>query len=256
MSEVWLQNMTWEDFQSRMTDSSGIVIVPVGSTEQHGRHLPLGSDTFVAMAIAEEAAKKTGAVVAPPLWYGWSPHHTVLPGTITIRPEILVELVYDVMQSLAAYECKSVILLNGHRIVNIAWLQIAAERAQRVLGLRVKIFDPAYMSRDIADELGFGQVGHAEEIESSHMWYCHPELYHVDKVLDYVPESSKFHKIDPRLAGDTLCYVPLTREGMRQSVDCGKGVSGSPSRASVEKGKAYHEHLVNRLTEVIELIRE
>ena len=58
LSEVWLQNMTWEDFQSRMTDSSGIVIVPVGSTEQHGRHLPLGSDTFVAMAIAEEAAKR------------------------------------------------------------------------------------------------------------------------------------------------------------------------------------------------------
>lgn len=80
--------------------SKGVAIVPIGSVEQHSYHLPLGTDTYVAMTIAEEAAEKTGAVLTPPVWFGWSPHHMVLPGTVTIRPEVLSELTYDIIESL------------------------------------------------------------------------------------------------------------------------------------------------------------
>ncbi len=251
MAGAWLQNMTWEEFKEGIQETK-VVLVVVGSTEQHGAHLPLGTDTMVAMALAEDASAKTGAIIAPPLWFGWSPHHMALPGTVTIRPEVLIELLYDVLQSLAEHGCRNFIIINGHRIVNIPWMQLAAERAQRILQVRVGIFDPAFMSKEIVDKLEFGPVGHAEEIESSHMWYCFPQLYHEDKTLDCPPERIELYHVDPRAAGDTLCYVPSTKERMRESVEVSKGTSGSPVRSSREKGKLYHEHLVKRLTQVIQ----
>ncbi|MGE5578965.1 MAG: creatininase family protein [Bacillota bacterium] len=249
-----LQNMTWEEFGEEAKRGT-VVILPVGSTEQHGGHLPVGTDTMVAIALAEAASVRTGAVVAPPIWYGWSPHHMVLPGTVTVRPEVLLELVYDVMESLAKHGCRRLILINGHRIVNIPWMQIAAERARRLLGIHVVLFDPAYMSKEIVDRLGFGPLGHAEEIESSHMWYCHPELYHAERAVDYVPGPTSLYSVDPRYSGDTLCYVPSTAQGMSKSVEAAKGTTGSPTKASREKGREYHEHLVARLVEVVEQMR-
>lgn len=97
--QVWLQSLTWEEVAQKTRESKNTIILPVGSTEQHGTHLPVGTDTMVAIALAESAARKAEVLVAPPLWFGWSPHHMVLPGTITIRPEILIEVVYDVVKS-------------------------------------------------------------------------------------------------------------------------------------------------------------
>lgn len=250
MRQNLLYEMTWEEVDEKRCENP-CVIVPVGSTEQHGPQLPLGTDTLMALAVSRDAAAATGALVAPPLWYGWSPHHMVLPGTVTIRPEVLIELLYDVLQSLSEHGFKKFVLVNGHRIVNIPWMQITAERAQRQLGVRISIFDPAYMSKDIVDQLGFGPVGHAEEIETSQLWYCHPDLYHGERSIDFLPGHKYLYKVDPRATGDTLCYVPSTKETMMESVKNAKGTSGKPSKASVEMGKKYHEHLVNRLTEVI-----
>jgi creatinine amidohydrolase len=56
--EVWLQNMTWEDVKQKTSESKGTIILPIGSTEQHGPHLPVGTDTMVANSIAEAAALK------------------------------------------------------------------------------------------------------------------------------------------------------------------------------------------------------
>ena len=81
---IWLQNMKWEEVENALERSENVAIIPVGSTEQHGKHLPLGSDSFAAIGLADDVAKRTGAVVAPPIWFGWSPHHMWLPGTITL----------------------------------------------------------------------------------------------------------------------------------------------------------------------------
>lgn len=250
MTGHWLQDMTWEDYKDSLRKCS-VVLIPIGSTEQHGPHLPLGTDTMVACALAADASERTGAIIAPPLWFGWSPHHLALPGTISIRAEVLAEVLYDTVASLNQHGCDNFVVINGHRIVNVAWIQIAGERARRLLNVRLVMFDPAYMSKEIVDKLGFGPVGHAEEIESSHMWYCHPELYHADRVLDFVPSPKSLYSVDPRYAGDTLCYVPSTVPDMMPSVQAAKGVTGSPSKASREKGKQYHEYLVSRLVEVI-----
>ena len=254
--EVHFQNLTWEEVRQRAIDSRGTIILPIGSTEQHGPHLPVGTDTMLAVAVAEAAARKTGVLVAPPLWFGWSPHHLMLPGTITIHAETLIEFVYDMLESLYQHDFTRFIILNGHRIVNVPWMQIAAERAKRKLGVKVVIFDPAYMSKEIVESLGWGEIGHAEEIEGSHMWYCCPELVKMDRAKDNPHQDHALLRIDPRSAGDTLCYVPSSRAEQEAVVKNSGGTIGEPHKASRGGGQKYHQHLVKRMVEVIQMIQD
>jgi creatinine amidohydrolase len=248
---VWLQERRWQEIQQYRDRGAGLAIIPVGSVEQHGYHLPLGTDSMVAIRLAEDAAQRTNAIVTPPLWFGWSPHHMALPGSISIRPQILIEMLFDILSSLATHGFKQFIIVNGHRIVNIPWIQICAEKAQRELGVRVAIYDPAYMSKEIVDRIGFGELGHAEEIETSHMLYIMPYLVRMEKAKDSSPPERKLYHVDPRITKDTLCYVPGTAKDLKQAAKKSGGVSGRPSLATAEKGKELHEHLVARLVEVI-----
>lgn len=211
---------------------------------------------MVANALAEAGAKETHALVAPPLWFGWSPHHMVMSGTITIRPEILIEFGYDMVESLATHGFDKIIFINGHRIVNVTWLQIVGERAKRKLDVKIAIFDPAYMSKEFVKDTDWGPVGHAEEIEGSHMCHCYPELVKMDRAIDNPHSKKHLYSVDPSYRGDTLCYVPSSATEMKSLVDDSGGTSGEPSKASSEMGKQYHSHLVKRLIEVIRMIRE
>jgi creatinine amidohydrolase len=254
MQTIKLEQLSWTDVEVYL-ESDNRIILPVGSTEQHGAFAPLGTDTYVAKAIAEDAGKKTGVLVAPPLWFGWSPHHLVKPGTISIRAEILIELLCDAIGSLAEHDFKNFVIVNGHRIVNIPWMQIAAERVQRTLGVKMVLFDPAFMSKEVVAELGFGTIGHGEEIEISHMCHCHPELIRLDKATDNRHGETPLYHLDPQNPRDTLCYVPATREDLQEVFDrTGDTITGHPSQATPEKGKAYHEHLVRRLVQVLEIL--
>ncbi len=252
---VWLQENSWTDVDAYLRNQGDVVVVPVGSTEQHGLHLPLGTDTIVAMKLAEAAAERAKVLVAPPLWFGWSPHHLVLPGTVTLRPEVLIEVLFDVIQSLHHHGFRKFVVINGHRIVNIPWMQIAAERAQRTLGVKVVLFDPAYMSKAIVRDLAFGPVGHSEEIETSHMLYMAPEMVHLDKAKDNPVPAHTLYSVDPASSGDTLCYVPSTLRDMQRSAEVAGGTTGTPSRSSTDKGERYHRHLVDNLVKVIEALR-
>jgi creatinine amidohydrolase len=255
MKSIRLEQVSWKDVETYLA-SDNRIILPVGSTEQHGAFAPLGTDTYVARAVAEGAAQAAGVLVAPPLWFGWSPHHLVKPGTISIRAEILTEVLCDAIGSLAGHGFKNFVVVNGHRIVNIPWMQIAAERVQRTLGVKVVLFDPAYMSKEVAAKLGFGPIGHGEEIEISHMCHCHPDLVRLDEAADNPHEETPLYHLDPQDPRDTLCYVPATREGLQQTFErTGDTITGCPSQATPQKGKVYHDHLVGRLVQVLEMLK-
>ncbi|HPL54556.1 MAG TPA: creatininase family protein [Bacillota bacterium] len=247
----WLQTKSWKEAELLIEESNGVAIIPIGSVEQHGYHLPIGTDSYVAITLAEEAAERTNAILVPPVWFGWSPHHMVLPGTITITTEVLIGLTYDIINSLSKHGVDKIILINGHRIVNIPWMQITAEKAQRELGVTVKIFDPAYMSKDIICNLGFGAIGHAEEVETSHMMYKYPELVHLELAKDNPIKPQDLYSPDPAYIHDTLCYVPSKFEHAKENAKIAGGTGGEPSKANVDKGKIYHNHLVNNLVKVV-----
>ena len=256
MSSMWLQEKSSQDVGDYLK-SDDRIIIPVGSTEQHGSFAPLGTDTYVAATLAEEASARAGVLTSPPLWFGWSPHHLVRPGTISIRAEVLIEVLSDVIKSLADHGFRKFVIINGHRIVNISWMQIAAERAQRELKVKVVIFDPAYMSKEIVKELGFGPIGHAEEIEISHMLYRYPDLVDIKKARDNPHKARHLYHLDPHDPRDTLCYIPATREDLNDIYKkTGDTVGGTPTESSAEKGKRYHDHLVGRLIEVLDQLKE
>ncbi len=255
MPTLWLQEQTWSDIETYLKGDDRILL-PIGSTEQHGRFAPLGTDTYVAISLAEDVSAKLGVLAAPPLWYGWSPHHLVHPGTVSVRAEILLEVMFDTIKSLAQNGFKKFVVINGHRIVNISWMQIAAERAQRELGVKVVLFDPAYMSKEIAGELHFGPIGHADEIEISHMVYRYPHLIDLDRARDNPLVAKELHHVDPREKKDTLCYVPATIQDWKNVYErTGDTIGGSPTASSAEKGKRYHEHLVERLSQVLQELK-
>jgi len=253
----WLHEMRWPDVKEYL-EKRNVILLPVGSTEQHGKHGPLGTDSFVAIRLAEDASNETEAISAPPLFFGWSPHHLALPGTISIEPTVLAPLLFQIVKSLSVHGFKNFIVINGHRITNLPWIQIAAEKAQSELDVRVVIFDPAYMSKEIASELGFGPIGHAEEAEISQMLYIQPELVKMHEAVDspeHAHARSLYH-IDPRSTQDTLCYVPSTLSTMKRLARETGGSTGKPTEASADLGQRLHEHLVKRLVEVIKEMEE
>ena len=166
-------------------------------------------------------------------------------------------MLYDTIQSLALHNFTQFLIINGHRIVNISWMQIAAERAQRELKVKVVIFDPAYMSKEIVKSLGLGPIGHAEDIEISQMRHLHPDLVHMEQAADNPHQETHLYHLDPQDSRDTLCYVPATKEDLQAAYEkTGDTIGGRPSRSSPEKGRAYHQHLVDRLVEVLEQLKE
>jgi creatinine amidohydrolase len=249
MADIWLQEQSWQQVADYLQCDDRIII-PVGRTEQHCCFAPLGTDTYVAIALAEDAATREKVLIAPPLWLGWSPHHLVQPGTISVRAEILLEVLFDTLESLALHGFTNFVVINGHRIVNIPWMQIAAERAQRKLKVRVALFDPAHMSKEF-DEFAC-PIGHAEEIEISHMLHYRPDLIRLEQAADCPPQEQSLYHIDPKDRRDSLCYVPATVDDMRASLtENGDTINGCPTRSDAETGKKYHDHLVARLVTVL-----
>ena len=167
----------------------------------------------------------------------------VLPGTVTIRPEVLSELTYDIIESLNAHGLNKIILINGHRIVNVVWMQVCAQKAQSKLGCTVKIFDPAYMSKDIVKELGFGPVGHAEEVETSHMMARYPDMVHLEKAIDNPIKDTPLYS------------VPSTLEHAKAAAKKSGGCTGEPSKSDARRGQIYHNHLVKNLIAVVEQLQ-
>src|SRR3954468_8171057 len=97
--------MRWEELGAkeieRLDRDASVLILPLGSVEQHGRHLPVGTDTMLAHGLSIAAAGRLpgGVAVLPPPWYGFSPHHMRFAGTITLRSETLIAIVEDVVAS-------------------------------------------------------------------------------------------------------------------------------------------------------------
>lgn len=257
-SSVWIQEQTWPDIAEYLMEND-IILVPIGSTEQHGHHLPTGCDTYAAIALAEDVAKKSGVLTTPPLWFGDSPHHLGFPGTITLRSETLIEVTKDICRSLAKTGFKKVILINGHRSANLPALNIAIKslHEEEFPDIFFAVVDPFKISSKFAKAKRESEhMYHAEEIETSHIMYKFPELVRSDKIIREIPpfetKFSPFFMLDPYRPVEKIDIAFNSKEEAELTKS---GVMGDPTKASPDKGKKYHEYMVNQMIKFIEWLR-
>src|ERR1700712_3311082 len=97
-------------------DSGAVVAIPVGAIEQHGTHMPVGTDSLLSLAVTERAAERAKSIVlvAPVLSYGFSPHHLSHPGTISLRLTTYLSVLRDMAASIAGAGFRRIVFVNGH----------------------------------------------------------------------------------------------------------------------------------------------
>ena len=258
LASVWLQELTWEDVGAYLEDSD-IIICPVGSTEEHGPAGPLGLDCLIAIALAEDVARATGTLCTPPLWFGDSPHHLGFPGTISLRTETLMAVIQDMSRSLAKHGFRKILIINGHKGANLPGLLAATKnlREYEMPEVFFAVIDPVKIAKKIANEIKEATEHHSGELEISECWYKYPHLIKQEKLttsqVDFEENFSPWSHGDLFSAPHEVIDIPWTSAEQRRIAPTG---SFSPSiKASPEKGKAYHDYMVDQIVQFIGWLR-
>lgn len=181
-SPIRWESLTWPEARA-VVNPHRAAIIPVGAVEQHGPHLPLSVDTLLGEAAALGVSALTGVPVVPTLCYGVSASHGDFAGTISLRPETMIDLVQDVIDSLYDSGVRQFILLNGH-IWNSGVLDVSAEKLRvRHKDARVRSlgYVTMYPGPEVNGHVRFGRaLMHANYFETSVMLHLYPELVRME----------------------------------------------------------------------------
>ena len=175
-----LSNLTWPEAEEKF-GKTNLAIVPIGATEQHGLHLGVGADWIQAWNIARKVGERTGALVLPVMPYGVSGHHKEFPGTITLTPETLQEVVYEIIESLDRYGIDRVVFMNGHG-GNLGAITGAIKEARENMGTLCAVVQwwDILRSRSI---YGHPAEEHAGYAETALMLASRPEAVRMDRAV-------------------------------------------------------------------------
>ncbi len=202
---VLVGKLPWTEYDALVRDGETPVMLPVGSLEQHGPHMSMNVDVLLPSAVAERVACKTGALVAPPVTYGYKSQPKCgggnhMPGTTSLDGTTLVLVIRDVIKEFARHGVRKMILVNGH-YENGWFLTEGIDVAIRELrwdGIRdMKVMLLSYWDF-IGDQTieklypeGFSgwDLEHGGVMETSLMLTLHPELVDMSKVVDFDPPS-------------------------------------------------------------------
>ncbi|TDC65255.1 creatininase family protein [Micromonospora sp. KC207] len=186
------EKLTWPEAGQLVTGLDA-VIIPVGAVEQHGPHLPLSVDVRICEAVALAVSAATGVPVLPTLSYGVSASHGDFPGTVSVRPETLIALVTDIVDSLHERGVRQFILLNGH-IWNNGALDVSAEKLRvrhRDARVRALGYVTMYPGPEVNGHVTHGRaLMHANYFETSVMLHLCPELVRMDRATSHVDVDS------------------------------------------------------------------
>jgi creatinine amidohydrolase len=225
-----LARLTWTEAHDALARAR-LALVPVGSCEQHGPHMTLDSDLAIADGFARRLAAELGddAVLCPAVPYGLSEHHLAFAGTLTLRTDTLLALVRDVVESLALWGVRRVLLVNGHG-GNVDALRLAAREAARDRRALVGAVMWAVLAADaIADRAAGPRYGHACEIETSVALALAPRTVRAELVGSPAPPPAARPLAEPQ---DARLDVPVPFEAWTTD-----GALGDPRLATRELGE-------------------
>ncbi len=232
--------LTWPEVRDASKDR--VVVVPVGTLEDHGPHLPLNTDSVIVEAVCRKAveAAPEKAVLLPVQTHGYSPHHMDFPGTITIRGTVFLEYMLDIVRSLAHHGFKRILLVNGHGS-NSTWLENAARLAivemPGILCGTINWWAIPEVVKSVTSmrDSERGGTSHACELETSLMLAIRPDLVKMDEAVKELSRGSG--KYFP--AWDFYYPSGPVRIMKYWSTMSETGVMGDPTVATVEKGEAW-----------------
>jgi creatinine amidohydrolase len=243
------------------------ILIPIASTEQHGPHLPLYTDTITAVEISERISEAIGVLHTPPLWAGYSPQHMYGVGqgrgTVTLRASTLLNLMNDVARSLIHHGFNRIIFINGHGS-NIKVVDPVLRKLRYETGALVSFVKP-YMERytGILDGLMENPPEetpgwHSSELETSQDLAWNPELVRMERAVDtraHIPASlpAAFSKNDgmpdAEFEGFQYFTFPMDHHEFVEN-----GIIGNPLRATAEKGeesfRRLSEHVARGILEL------
>lgn len=221
MKKVLWQEMRRTEFEEALKGNA-VVIIPLGSTEQHGEHLPINTDSNCVFNIAKKAAEvvtEFPVLVLPPLWTGYSPHHMGFKGAITVKFETYLGILAGIAKSVHNHGFKNILFLNGHGgnspAVAAMRNKLLEEEKFPVIGYDYWTLPGVTAEIRRVNEVDKGVPGHSGEFETSMELFLQPEL------------------VEKNLAR----WV--------------QGVRGDPSRASREKGEKLFNFIVSSLVQVL-----
>lgn len=230
--ELW--RMSWPEAREALS-AAPVALLPVGSTEQHGMHLPLGTDWLTAQEIARRASARGPWLVLPTIPVGVSEHHRQFWGTLWVPAEVLRDYVLGVARALASHGLRKLVIVNGHG-GNTAALEEATRRLRQE---RIYAFVYVWWRAipEVIAQVIEGSGSHAGELETAVMLAITPELVHADKYRETTEKSAPEwgKKVEGVEVGfDTLDFSQ-------------SGSIGDPSRATVEKGERVLQAAAERL---------
>jgi len=189
--DLRLEDLTYQEIETALHNGFDTVIVPAGSIEQHGLHLPLGTDSYLAETLSVAVARLLGGtLVAPVVRPGCSDHHMAFSGTITLPPRLFMDLLMAYALSLYEHGFRSVVLLTAHggnfAMMNAAAVEIRREKPRDTILAVVGSVDDFVRYHHLAtDRFGIDRAVsgfHAALAETSEMLACRPDLVHMDRV--------------------------------------------------------------------------
>lgn len=221
-----------------------VVLLPVGSTEQHGKHMAIDTDAYTAHEISLRVAEKTGVLVAPTVSYGYSPHHMNFKGSVTLTFQTLVNVLKEVCESLIHHGFNKIVIMNAHggntNPISQALREIQDETGKRVYSVMVYPDSDGFGAegtRVIEQEGG----GHACELETSVGLYLGHRII-MEKAEYWTPKNTS---IDPK-------YKRKVSAAYMFDENTSIGSLGDPTLATKEKGKILVDSVVKDLAEFIE----
>ena len=264
-----LAELSFVDIREYLKEKD-LVLIPMASTEQHGPHLPLYTDTITAIEISQRVSQMIGVLHTPPIWMGYSPQHMHEPGqgrgTITVRSSTLLNLMNDVARSLIHHGFNRLVFINGHGS-NIKVVDPVLRKLRYETGALISFVKP-YMENYVGLMEGLMENPpdetpgwHASELETSQDLAHNAGIVRMDRaeftrahIPGFLPKS--FEKKDgmPDVEFDGYKYFtfPMDHHEFIES-----GVIGNPLRASAEKGeeafRRYSDHVARGVLELMKV---
>lgn len=222
---------------------TGLAIIPMGSVEQHGPHLPCGTDYLASLIIGQKVAETVDGLLVPFCPVGVTPFHMSFVGTLTLQPQTFMAVIEDICSSLAQHGAKKIVFLNWHE-GNTSSMNLAAVAAQQKFGVRVLVVQACY----IAFEL-FGQecgLTHGGELEVLPVLAYDPSLVHLELATNGSPPE-KAKKIDSLRRGRAA--YPFLKD-IREIAP--SGWYGEPQKATQEKAGLFLDKVAQAAADYIQ----